>query len=67
MMKINIVTCPRPKCGHEWITKVANPVQCPRCHCSLPKQSPHDAFENHDELRSFPRKPSDSDGEEVTK
>lgn len=26
-----VCTCQRPKCGHKWITRVANPQQCPRC------------------------------------
>lgn len=67
MNAIKIVTCPRTKCGHQWVSRVENPVQCPMCKRNLPKQAEHDVYEGHDELRRFPRKPSDQDGEEVTR
>lgn len=61
MLSVNIVTCPREKCGYQWVARAANPLQCPKCKRYMPKQAPHDVFEGHDELRRFPRKPSDSD------
>jgi len=29
--KIEVPQCHCEKCGHDWISRVPNPVQCPKC------------------------------------
>jgi hypothetical protein len=38
-------TCLRERCGYKWVSRKANPVECPRCKSYLKSVSGEDAVE----------------------